>query len=122
MEQPVDVFGEQVDEAVSWLDGVWDDLEASDYLVWPAIIPAYCASFDHARERIYFAGHSNGQSQSIGPIDEEMAWLQRARSQSRGVVQADGLSGRVDLLRGFGNAIVPQVAAAFIASYMEAIQ
>jgi len=33
---------------------------------------------------------------------------------------ADGVSGRVGLLRGAGNAIVPQVAAAFIRAYLEA--
>jgi DNA (cytosine-5)-methyltransferase 1 len=32
---------------------------------------------------------------------------------------AHGVSGRVGLLRGYGNAIVPQVAAEFIAAYME---
>jgi DNA (cytosine-5)-methyltransferase 1 len=34
---------------------------------------------------------------------------------------ADGVSGRVGLLRGAGNAIVPQVAAVFIKSFMESI-
>ena len=32
----------------------------------------------------------------------------------------NGVSGRVGLLRGYGNAIVPQVAAEFIVAYMEA--
>lgn len=33
---------------------------------------------------------------------------------------ADGISGRVVLIRGAGNAIVPQVAAAFVTAFMEA--
>jgi DNA (cytosine-5)-methyltransferase 1 len=32
---------------------------------------------------------------------------------------AHGIPGRVGLLRGAGNAIVPQVAAEFIAAYMD---
>lgn len=35
---------------------------------------------------------------------------------------ADGIPGRVGLLRGYGNAIVPQVAAEFIGAFMEASQ
>jgi DNA (cytosine-5)-methyltransferase 1 len=35
---------------------------------------------------------------------------------------ADGVPGRVGLLRGYGNAIVPQVAAEFIGAFMEASQ
>ena len=34
---------------------------------------------------------------------------------------ADGIPGRVGLLRGYGNAIVPQVAAQFILAYLETI-
>ena len=34
---------------------------------------------------------------------------------------ADGVPGRVGLLRGYGNAIVPQVGAAFIGAFMESV-
>jgi hypothetical protein len=34
---------------------------------------------------------------------------------------AHGVSGRVGLLRGYGNAIVPQVAAAFIGSVIDTL-
>jgi DNA (cytosine-5)-methyltransferase 1 len=32
----------------------------------------------------------------------------------------DGVPGRMGLLRGYGNAIVPPVAAAFVTAFMEA--
>lgn len=118
---PPVVFGEQVDEARAWLDGVCDEMGALDYAFGSVVLPAYSVGQDHVRERFYFMCHSNGYSEPVGTIDEEMAWLQWSRSQSRELVQADGLPGRVDLLRGFGNAIVPQVAAAFIEAYVEAI-
>lgn len=35
---------------------------------------------------------------------------------------ADGVSGRVGLLRGYGNAIVPQLAAAFVETVMEILE
>jgi DNA (cytosine-5)-methyltransferase 1 len=49
---------------------------------------------------------SDGKTR-IGPIESEFQPL------------AHGVSGRVGLLRGYGNAIVPQVAAAFIKAYFQ---
>jgi DNA (cytosine-5)-methyltransferase 1 len=44
----------------------------------------------------------------------------RAKPGTRMLV--DGFSGRVELLRGYGNAIVPACAAAFVQAYMEDAQ
>ena len=114
-------FGEQVAQARNWFDSLCNDVAEMDYQIGAAVLPACSVGQDHSRPRIYFVGYSYGDGKSIGTINEEMAWLQRPRCQSRELVSADGLPGRVDLLRGFGNAIVPQVAAAFIEAYVEVI-
>ena len=56
----------------------------------------------------------------------ECDWLPCIDGKSRPVEPgtfplAHGLPGRVGRLRGYGNAIVPQVAAAFVESYMKAV-
>ncbi len=43
----------------------------------------------------------------------------RAIQSLNGMPIAESIPGRVGLLRGYGNAIVPQVAAEFIQAYME---
>lgn len=52
-------------------------------------------------------------------------WLQCSDGKARPVEPgtfplADGVSGRVGRLRAYGNAIVPQVAAAFVSAYLDA--
>ncbi len=83
-----------------------------------AILPAYVTGADHARERIYFAGHTHRHGQSGGGVDAEAPWMSWPRSYTRDVVCPDGLSARVAQKRAFGNAIVPQVAAVFIEACM----
>jgi DNA (cytosine-5)-methyltransferase 1 len=51
-------------------------------------------------------------------------WLAGADGKARRVksgvrLLADGISARVGRLRGYGNAVVPQVAAAFVTAFME---
>jgi DNA (cytosine-5)-methyltransferase 1 len=115
--RPPVVFGEQADEARAWLDDVCDGLEACGYTPWAAVLPAYGVGADHARERFYFVGDAYGEGQSRLPLDAEVARLQRARGESGSLVPAYGLSDRVALQRGFGNAIVPELAAAFIEAW-----
>lgn len=118
--RPPVLFGEQSDEARAWLDDVCRDLEACGYTTWAAVLPAYSVGLDHARERIYFAGDSYGQGKPKLPLDAEVARLSRARGDAGYVVSTDGIPDPVALLRGFGNAIVPELAAAFIEAFVSA--
>jgi DNA (cytosine-5)-methyltransferase 1 len=115
---PRTIFGEQVVNE-RWADTLVFDLEYLGYEVGAAVVPACAVGFDHARERFYFVGHADGYSQSGMSVDEKVAGVSRYRSDATGMVSANGVSARVDLMRGFGNAIVPQVAAEVIGAYME---
>lgn len=119
--RPRVVFGEQVSAARAWMDGVCDDFARVDYAVKAAILPAYSAGFDHARERIYFAGHTNSHGESGCPVDAETSWMSWPGRYTRGVVSPHGVSRDVVALSGFGNAIVPQVAQIFIAAYIDTV-
>jgi DNA (cytosine-5)-methyltransferase 1 len=118
---PCTVFGEQVASARGWLDGVCDDVEKLGYSIGAAVLPACGVGLDHVGERIYFVCAANGEGESGGAVDGEMARLSRHRRNAGDVVSAYGLSDRVALLRGFGNAIVPELAAAFIEAAAECL-
>lgn len=119
--KPHVIFGEQVASALDWLDVVWSDMEASNYTFWPTIIPALCVGKDHKRERIYFASHSNSDRKPILQIHGEASWMPGVGSDASSVVWPHGVSKRM-AYRGFGNAIVPEVAAEFIKAFREAIK
>lgn len=118
--RPQRVFGEQVASSGAWVDGLCDDMEALDYTIWAAVCQAYGVGLDHARQRFYFACDANSDSQSRCSINAQVAWMSRHRGVAGGVVRSDGLPTRMaGVFSGFGNAIVPQVAAEFLSAYLE---
>jgi len=96
-------------------------LEASEYAVRFADIPAGSVGADHIRRRLWLVGYADRYSEPSGAVDAEAPWLSRGSGEPGGVVQTDGVSGRMAQLRAFGNAIVPAVAAEFIGAVMECL-
>jgi DNA (cytosine-5)-methyltransferase 1 len=161
------VFGEQVANALPWLDLVQTDLEGEGYAVAKAIIGAHSVGAPHIRQRLYWVAdndrrrwstrgqgstalghgetttadrspgeleHANnagpqGRSERRHGTDQLTPWAPSlvdwipCRDGKRRPVEAGtfplahGVPGRVGLLRGYGNAIVPQVAAKFIEAF-----
>jgi DNA (cytosine-5)-methyltransferase 1 len=77
-------------------------------------------------DRALQPGRQHGQRQADGAVMwEEAEWIACTDGKARPVEPgtfplAHGVPARVGRLRGYGNAIVPQVAAAFIEAYCEA--
>jgi DNA (cytosine-5)-methyltransferase 1 len=116
--RPSIIFGEQVPKRW-WIARAIRSLEDMGYRTNAANISALCAGADHKRERVYFAGYANSYRKSIVPVNGKVEGMPRDRSLYSGVVHTDGLPSRMAVLRGFGNAIVPQVAQTFIEAYMQ---
>lgn len=138
--RPCCIFGEQVPGAIrlGWLDRVFDDLEADDYACGAVVLPASAVGAPHFRERIYWASHDtrvDGGAHDL-LVAGEVGGTPRATRRFPRVSVAgrwwntdagpeclptlvrnhDGLSGT---LAGFGNAIVPQLAARFVGAWMD---
>lgn len=132
--KPAKVFGEQVANALKW--GWWDqaamDLEAEGYACASAILRADAFGADHQRKRFYWVADASSEGrEGHQPIDripiatiETLAKygdpLARARRALDGdysdLLHCDGLSVVLErnATKGYGNAIVPETAAAFI--------
>ena len=136
--RPVVVFGEQVAGAVrhGWLDGVCADLEGAGYAFGAAVLGAHSVGAPHVRRRLYWVGDSAGVGRRGGEADgcgqpPEMPWARHEVLVFRGGEKrriapepaffplADGVPARVVRLRGYGNAVVPQVAAEFVKAWEE---
>jgi len=145
--RPPVVFGEQVasTDGLAWLDGVWTDMEAAGYSFEAVDLSAACLGAPHIRQRLYWVGYTErprlegyrgygetvGNPETIGSDSSAgflRAWDQyesltcvdgNRRIQPGTFPVVDGTFSRVGRLRAYGNALVPQVAALFIRSFME---
>jgi len=128
------VVGENVYGLVSWNDGlvldtVCNDLENEGYKILPVILPAASTGAEHKRERIWFVAHSNskrleGYKRKDWTLKTSKAYPQITKLSNHGEdqdirkdygipIRLDGISFSKwarESMRGYGNAIVPQVA------------
>ena len=141
--KPATVFGEQVASELgrSWYSTVRTELEVLGYETGAADLSAAGIGIPHSRPRIYFVAYANG----AGLEGLEQGWTCPTRSTQpertetyRSLLSSreqfdpstlpllpyDGVSRRVaiDVLEGFGNSIVPELAATFIESSFQAIK
>ena len=134
--KPPIVFGEQVasKDGREWFSAVRADLEALGYAVGGADLCAASVGAPHERQRLFWmadaAGERGRRRASVEARGREAArgsspdvraepWPDGRSSLSTVAVTdvltpSHGIPGRMGLLRGYGNAIVPQVAAEFI--------
>lgn len=131
--QPPVVFGEQVKAAIrhGWLDRLINDFEAIDYAVAAGLLPASAIGAPHQRERLWFVADSEWDKQPrkepyrrktrrVGwkpqPIPWDRHWM-AALTEFRTVDY--GFSAALGATDAARNAIVPQVAALFMSSYLD---
>ena len=135
--RPAIAFGEQVAsvDGVTWADRTAADLESEGYAFGTAILPAVAVGAPHRRDRFYFVAHAIGADSGGGLADRR--WSEIA-GQVEGVGltetwnggfsrygrMVDGLPGRLAkaIAGGLGNAIVPQLAAAFVGMTMDELR
>lgn len=136
--RPSELFGEQVASAAGyqWLAGVHLELESEAYTFGAANLCAASVKAKHPRQRLFFVAHARGEGLAR-PIEYRdsirgcpgtpstehgnagLPARIRFEPNSTAIMRIDGLPRPVGQVRSFGNAIVPQVAAEFIAAYME---
>ena len=137
--KPAILFGEQVATAIThrWLDDVANDLEGESYSIGSALLPACAVGAPHKRDRLWFVAYSESQRWGNGDdsqlqrqgtgeiyaptvsscIGRKLGAGRWAREPDMGRL-AHGVLNKVEKLRAYGNAIVPQVAAEFIKAAM----
>jgi len=134
--RPPVVFGEQVAKklGLEWFAGVRADLEAARYACGAVDLCAASVGAPHIRQRLFWVADANsagwqdaarwtGQAGPPGRLliaaqAPEAGLREWAPQPATGWV-VDGLPYVPHAVRGYGNAVVPQVAAAFVSAYME---
>lgn len=139
--EPTVCFGEQVASALGreWLAHLRADMEGLGYEVGAADLCAAGVGATHIRQRLYWVANPASQRRRRRkPMEAKRcaesgrpsthlrfeSWPDHAGSGSTLAVSdvlapSYGLPGRVGLLRGYGNAIVPQVGAEFVGAWMD---
>ena len=132
--RPARIFGEQVagKDGREWLSGVRADLEDLGYAVGAIGLCAASLGAPHVRQRLWWHANTIGTGlQGSKPHERASIQPQATFSESRdyfvdvrraldgnfsGLRERDGVSVTVErsVLRAYGNAIVPQVAAEFM--------
>lgn len=146
--RPATIFGEQVagPDGREWFAGVRADLEHLEHAVGAADLPAAGIKAPHIRARIFWVAHADcagrnarndeaskvGQGHTTEPKSDRGFWSRsQTHKDQNGLLWrfgsgafpvAHGIPGRVGRLRGYGQAIVPQVGAKFIAAAREAAE
>ena len=137
---PPVVVGEQVVSAIGWgwLDELFWDLESEGYACASAIVPASGVGASHKRERLIWLADARGegreghQHRDSVPIPKGtslsidgspfVAGRRALAGDYGGLLLSHGIPVGVErsATKGYGNAIVPQVAAEVMAAFMEA--
>lgn len=136
---PSIIFGEQVKNAIKWgwLDELYESMEALGYACGSSVVPAIAVGARHERKRLYWVADARGSGrQGYQPIERvpvcpeatftidgnALAGARRALDGDfRDLLPCDGLSVVLEraALKGYGNAIVPQLAARFIRAHLD---
>ena len=139
--KPPVVFGEQVSGAIGdgWLCDLSSEMQEINYETAAIVFKGSIVGADHERERLYWVCDTKGEGSQRLPFTRNTVQERHAEGQSepgnyfayarntceehqQHILQRDGipLGMERNLMKGYGNAIIPQAAALFIKSYMEA--
>ena len=104
---PPTILGEQVcsNHGKHWLDGVYTDLEKSDYSVGSIILGAHSAKSPHQRQRVYWVGERNVCDSSVRRRDRGATTSEDQQERKSGQVFQGDRSGVRDLSGRSGQAI-----------------